>query len=72
MGSSVVLQTWAARFCLGLVCTLSLMGFHFGNVRFAPVVAGFAILSGVFYTWRGQPAAPSRSLATDSGRHRAL
>jgi len=71
MGSSVVLQTWAARLCLGLVCTLSLMGFHFGNVRFAPVVAGFAILSGVFYTWRAQPVAPSRSLA-DSGRHRAL
>jgi hypothetical protein len=71
MGSSVDLQTWAARICLGLVCTLSLMGFHFGNVRFAPVVAGFAILAGVFYTWRAQPAATSHSLA-DSGRHRAL
>jgi hypothetical protein len=47
------------------------MGFHFGNVRFAPVVAGFAILAGVFYTWRGHPAEPSHSLA-DSGRHRAL
>jgi hypothetical protein len=48
-----------------------MMGFHFGNVRFAPVVAGFAILAGVFYTWRAQPEAASRSLA-DSGRHRAL
>jgi hypothetical protein len=71
MVSGVDLQTWAARICLGLVCTLSLMGFHFGNVRFAPVVAGFAILAGVFYTWRGHPAEPSHSLA-DSGRHRAL
>jgi hypothetical protein len=48
-----------------------MMGFHFGNVRFAPVVAGFAILAGVFYTWRTEPAQPSRSLA-NSGRHRAL
>jgi hypothetical protein len=47
------------------------MGFHFGNVRFAPVVAGFAILAGVFYTWRTEPAQASRPLA-DSGRHRAL
>jgi hypothetical protein len=47
------------------------MGFHFGNVRFAPLIAGFAILAGVFYTWRTEPAAPSRSLA-NSGRHRAL
>jgi len=71
MGSSVDLRTWAARLCLGLVCALSLMGFHFGNVRFAPLIAGFAILAGVFYTWRTEPAVPSRSLA-NSGRHRAL
>jgi hypothetical protein len=71
MGLSVDLQMWAARLCLGLVCALSLMGFHFGNVRFAPVAAGFAILAGVFYTWRSQPAAAPRPLA-NSGSHRAL
>lgn len=71
MGSSVDLQMWAARLCLGLVCALSLMGYHFGNVRFAPVAAGFAILAGVFYTWRSQPAVGPRSLA-NSGSHRAL
>jgi hypothetical protein len=47
------------------------MGFHFGNVRFAPIIAGFAILAGVLYTWRTEPARPTRSLA-NSGRHRAL
>ena len=71
MGLGVDLQMWAARLCLGLVCALTLLGFHFGNVRFAPVAAGFAILAGVFYTWRTQPVAPSRSWA-NSGSHRAL
>ena len=36
---------WA---CLALVAALTSMGYHFGNVRFAPVAMGFAILAGVF------------------------
>ena len=71
MGSSLDLQMWAARLCVGFVCALSLMGFHFGKVRFAPVAAGFAILAGVLYTWRTEPVAPTHSLA-NSGSHRAL
>jgi hypothetical protein len=54
-----------------MVAVLAAMGFHFGNVRFAPVAAGFAILAAVFYTWKARPAATSRSLA-NSGSHRAL
>jgi hypothetical protein len=54
-----------------MVGGLGALGFHFGNVRFAPVAAGFAILAGVLYTWKGQPTAPFRSLS-NSGSHRAL
>jgi hypothetical protein len=72
MGPSIDLQIWAGRFCLALVGLLAMMGFHFANVRFIPVAAGFAILAGVFYSvGRVQAANPSRSLA-NSGRHRAL
>ncbi len=71
MGPSVDLQVWAGRFCIGIVTLLAFLGYHFGNVRFVPVAAGFAILAGVFYVWRAQPAAASRPLA-NSGQHRAL
>lgn len=71
MGPSVDFQVWAGRLCLALVGLMGMMGLHFGNVRFAPVAAGFAILAGVFYSRRLQPPAAARSLA-DSGRHRAL
>ena len=71
MGPSVDLQVWAGRLCLGIVTVLAFLGYHYGNVRFLPVAAGFAIFAGVFYSWRAQPSAPSRSLA-NSGQHRAL
>lgn len=70
MGASSELQRWAARLCMSLVAVLALMGYHFGNVRFVPIAAGFAILGGVFYSGRLVPA-PSRPLG-DSGRRRAL
>jgi hypothetical protein len=35
---------WA---CLALVAAMISMGYHFGNVRFAPVAAGFAIFAGI-------------------------
>lgn len=72
MGPSVDLQIWAGRFCLSLVALLAMLGLHYGNIRFAPVAAGFAILAGVFYFGRvAHAAAPTRSLA-NSGSHRAL
>ena len=70
MGPSMELQRWAGRVCAGLVAILAMMGFYFGNVRFAPVAVGFAILAVLFYSGRMVPA-PSRSLS-NSGRHRAL
>ena len=33
--------------CALLVALLILMGYHFANVRFVPIAAGFAILAGV-------------------------
>jgi hypothetical protein len=69
MVPSMELQRWAARLCAGMMMVLALSGYYFGNIRFAPVVAGFAILAGVFY-W-GRLPVPSRSLS-ESGRHRAL
>jgi len=63
------LQRWAGRTCLLLVGALGLMGYHFANVRFLPLVAGFAILAGVCYSV-GAPHAP-RPLR-DSGQHPTL
>lgn len=71
MGPSVDLHIWAGRLCLGLVGLLAMLGFHFGNIRFAPVAAGFAILAAVCYFGRMTPPVPTRSLA-NSGSHRAL
>jgi hypothetical protein len=64
------LQRWAGRTCLLLVGALGMMGYHFANVRFLPLVAGFAILAGVCYNGRGAPG--SIPALRDSGQHRAL
>jgi hypothetical protein len=64
------LQRWAGRICLLLVGALGMMGYHFANVRFLPVMAGFAILAGVFYSGREAPE-PLRRLRS-SGHHSAL
>jgi hypothetical protein len=64
------LQRWAGRTCLLLVGALGMMGYHFANVRFLPLVAGFAILAGVCYNRRG--ASGSIPALRDSGQHRAL
>jgi hypothetical protein len=71
MGPSVDLQVWAGRLCVALVSLLAFLGYHYGNVRFVPIAAGFAILAAVCYSWRTHAAAPSRSPA-HSGQHRAI
>lgn len=71
MGPSIEWQRWAGRVCAVIVALLAMLGFYFGNVRFAPVAVGFAILAALFYSGRLIAAAPSRSLS-NSGRHRAL
>ena len=65
-----VLQRWTGRTCLLLIGGFGMMGYHFANVRFLPLVAGFAILAGVFYAGQGVFAA--RRPLRDSGQHSAL
>ncbi len=45
MDRSDRIRRWAGWLCLGMVATLTSMGYHFGNIRFAPLAAGFAILA---------------------------
>ena len=70
MVSSIELQRWAGRICAGLVGVMAMLGYYFGNVRFAPVAAGFAILGLLCYSGRLM-ASPTRATSS-SGRHRAL
>ncbi|MGH2627215.1 MAG: hypothetical protein ACRDHY_11245 [Anaerolineales bacterium] len=62
------LQRWAGRTCLLLVGALGMMGYYYANVRFLPLVAGFAILAGVCYGGQSDVRRPLR----DSGQHPAL
>ena len=52
MFASEELQRWAGRLCLLLVASFAMMGYHWANVRFIPLMAGFAILAGVCYAPR--------------------
>jgi hypothetical protein len=63
------LQRWAGRTCLLLGAALAMLGYHFANIRFAPLVAGFAILAGVCYVGRNAAVATTR--LRSSGRHSA-
>ena len=67
------MRRWAGWLCLGMVATLTSMGYHFGNIRFAPLALGFAILAAVCLLDRGR--APMRSdgihPSRDSGINRA-
>ncbi len=67
------ISRWAGWVCVAMVATLTSMGYHFGNIRFAPLAAGFAILAVVLLLDR-RPA-PMRSDGTyprrDSGIDRA-
>ena len=64
------LQRWAGRLCLLLVAALGTMGYHWANVRFLPLMAGFAILAGVCYAPRFI-SEQTRSLRP-SGQHPAI
>lgn len=67
------MRRWAGWLCLGMVATLTSMGYHFGNIRFAPLALGFAILAALCLLDRGR--APMRSDGIhprrDSGINRA-
>jgi len=62
------LQRWAGRLCLLLVAAFGIMGYHWANVRFLPLVAGFAILAGVCYA----PRSVSEGTLRPSGQHPAI
>ena len=67
-------RRWAAWMFLRVVAAMGSMGYHFGNVRFVPLAAGFAILSAVCFLDRGrQQVRSGNGLHTraNSGVHRA-
>ena len=53
------IRRWTGWLCLGMVATMAFLGYLFGNIRFAPLAAGFAILAAVCLVERGE--APLRS-----------
>jgi hypothetical protein len=48
MGIGERLRRLAGWFCIGLVAVFVLLGYYFGNIRFAPLAGGFLILSAIF------------------------
>ena len=67
MFASEELQRWAGRLCLLLVAVLGMMSYHWANVRFLPLMAGFAIMAGVCYAPRA-PSQEARSLRPSGQR----
>jgi hypothetical protein len=47
MGFGEKMCRLAGWFCLGMVAVFVLLGYYFGNIRFAPLAGGFLILSAV-------------------------
>lgn len=66
-------RRWAGWLCLGMMATLASMGYHFGNIRFTPLAAGFAILAAVCLLDRGRTPMRSDGIhpRRDSGVSRA-
>ena len=67
-------RRWAGWIFLGIVAALGSMGYHFGNVRFVPLAAGFAILAAVCFADRGRQQVRANGVhaRADSGVHRAI
>jgi hypothetical protein len=67
------LRRLAGWFCLGLVALFCLMGYYFGNIRFAPLAGGFLILAAVGLIEQGEEQAERNGIhpGTDSGFDRA-
>jgi hypothetical protein len=74
MGFVDTLRRWMGWFCLGLVAMFVLLGYYFGNIRFAPIAGGFLILSAVFLIERDQQSTETTNAihpGADSGIGRA-
>ena len=69
MGFGDKLRRLAGWFCLGLVAVFVLLGYYFGNVRFAPLAGGFLILSAVFLIERAEEQVERHGVhpGTDTG-----
>jgi hypothetical protein len=69
MGFVEKLRRLAGWFCLGLVAIFVLLGYYFGNIRFAPLAGGFLILSAVFLIERAPEHVQRNGIITraDSG-----
>ena len=69
MSLSDKLRRLAGWFCLGLVAMFCLMGYYFGNIRFAPLAGGFMILAAVALIERGEEQAETNAIhpGADSG-----
>ena len=63
------LQRLAGWVCLALVAMFCLLGYYFGNIRFAPLAGGFAILAAIGLIERGPEQAKSHAIHSraDSG-----
>ena len=70
MVASQELQHWGGRICLSAAVALGMMGYYYANVRFLPLIAGFAILAGVCYMPRA--VSPKASPLRPSGQHGAV
>jgi hypothetical protein len=73
MGVGDRLRRWAGWFCLGVVAMCVLLGYYFGNIRFAPLAGGFLILSAVFLIERDADPVQTNAVhaGADSGVGRA-
>ncbi|HEY3013075.1 MAG TPA: hypothetical protein VGJ36_10030 [Gemmatimonadales bacterium] len=67
------LRRWAGWVCISLVAAFVLMGYHFGNIRFAPLAGGFLILAAVCLIERDQEQVGNNAIhpGADSGVGRA-
>jgi hypothetical protein len=72
MGFGETLRRLAGWCCLGLVAMFVLLGYLFGNIRFAPLAGGFLILSAVFLIELAPEHADGNAIhpGTDSRRNR--
>jgi hypothetical protein len=73
MSLSDKLRRWAGWFCLSLVAMFCLLGYYFGNIRFAPLAGGFLILAAIGLIERGEEQAERNGIhpGADSGLDRA-
>jgi hypothetical protein len=68
MGVGERLRRLVGWCCLGVVAAFVLLGYYFGNIRFAPLAGGFLILSAIFLIERAEEQAKEHGVhpGTDS------